>query len=56
MKTNNYCTYKGMTFVEVILYVFLISFLLSTFIEFAYSSQERNYKLFHEINDEYDYK
>ena len=45
---------RGMMIVEVLIYIFLLSFLLSGFLTFAYMSQDRNYKLFNEINDAYE--
>ncbi len=45
---------RGMMIVEVLIYIFLLSFLLSGFLTFAYMSQDRNYELINEINDAYE--
>ena len=41
---------RGMTLIEVIIYVTLLSFLLSGFIQYAYGINIDNFKLMDEIN------
>ncbi len=53
MKISKTSSKIGMSLIEVIIYVCLLSILLSTFIQFVYIHQDRNYELLHEINDAY---
>ena len=43
---------RGITLLETMIYVTLLSFLLAGFIQYAYIIHEQNFLLFNEIQDE----
>jgi Tfp pilus assembly protein PilV len=44
---------KGMTLIEVLIYIFLLSFLLAGFIQYVYAVQAQDMSLMQNIQDAY---